>query len=354
MNIKYFDNLKAREKLILSAGALIASLVLIVILFLEPALKKYSAVHADISSAKNEITQIKMTDKQIGVKQLDPGRAIIYMYNYLEGVTVNSGVKIKNFQASGSQGTKGMANFQLKLGSNASTFVKLLYIAENTVPAMSVSTFRISSQSGGTYEGMRQLETIASVAISSKRLGGKTLYADGKKFKALGRDPFAPYEPKVAVKEVAKPAEVKEVAPPENWILTAAMGDGESDTLLFKKESGTVKYAVTLKKGGDVSLTWSKESVEIKSGAEKISWAMGESKVDNIIPKTLKDAIMNGDTGGAVEKAPALDGAEVVTPDPPDNKVGLSEEELKKMGITGSGGPRGRTGRRIFGGNTGR
>ncbi|GEM_PF-2935199 len=358
MNIKYLSGLEIREKLILSIGVLVASVVLAVILFLEPALKTYSNVLADIAYAKKEIAHIRTADKEIGVKQLDPGRAIIYMYNYMEGVTVNSGVKIKNFQASGNQGTKGMANFQLKLGANALTFAKLLYISENTVPAMSISSFRISSQSGGTYEGLRQLETVTSVAISTKRLGGKTFYADGAKFKALRRDPFAPYEGKTAVKELKQPDDKTSAA--ENWVLTAAMSDGDMDVLLYKKENGTTKYAVSLKKGGQLALTWSGESVEIRAGEEKTVWVLGEAKAENIIPKILKEAIMNGDTGKVDKSLAAEVPAVLEQPGVLDkNATGPTEEELKKMGldrepVTTTQPGRVRPARRSFGGNTGR
>ena len=329
MSNKYLNSLGLREKIILSLGVLVASAALPVLLFLEPALKNYSENLSDILNAKNEIIRIKAADKEIGVKPLDPGRAIIYLYNYMEGVTVNSGVKLKNFQASGSQGSKGMANFQLKLGSNASTFARLLFIAENTVPAMYISNFRISSQSGGTYEGMRQLETIASVSISTKRLGGKTFYADGTKFKALKRDPFAASDGKPEV----KPPETK-AAGIENWILTAAMSDEDGDILLFKKEGAALKYAVSLKKGGGLALKWSGESVEIKTGAEKISWVLGETTPEDSIPKVLKEEILKGDTGKS-EKAPGAEiTAESELPElPQKNTTGLTEEELKKMGI---------------------
>ena len=184
------------------------------------------------------------------------------------------------------------------------------------------------------------MDTLAAVAISTSRLGGKTFFADENKLKPLRRDPFAPYEKKAPpVRKVVKEAEspqVEPLPPAESWTLTAAMSDpsSEGDTLLFKKGSGSMKYALTLKKGGDITLSWSGEKVEIKIGEKQMLWTLGETVSEEDIPKKLVEAIKNNVLLKS-ENAPVPEASvSTAVQENASSEDGLSEEELGKMGIT--------------------
>jgi len=147
------------------------------------------------------------------------------------------------------------------------------------------------------------------------------------KFIAASRDPFSE-----GFQEVPKKMKISEPTPvnePVKWVLTAVMSEGEADTLLFKKENGGDKYAVTLKKAGKISLAWVDEKVEIKIGEVKILWVMGESKPEETLPKELIESIKSGDTGKdtaeKVPEAPPADGT------PAEEMGGIPDDMLKQI-----------------------
>ena len=125
---------------------------------------------------------------------------------------------------------------------------------------------------------------------------------------------------------------MKELDVPDvpGWTLTAVMSEGAVDTLLFKKENGGEKYAVNLKKSGNISLTWIKDQVELRSKEAKILWSMGETKAEDTLPKELVESIKSGDKGQSVsDKSPEVKG--IVSPEEELNKIGSGESPLDQI-----------------------
>ncbi|MCX5777449.1 MAG: hypothetical protein NTX32_07510 [Candidatus Firestonebacteria bacterium] len=290
MKTKTLFGLSTGEKNVLSAGLLFTAVTLAAVLLVEPAVKEYRATLLDIAVCRKETVRIKKNDKEKGAKPLTADKANNYMFNYIEGFTEKSEVENKSFRSSGVQITKGTANFQLKLESNAVTFLKLLFVAENTVPFVSINNFRISSMGGGTYKGLRQLDTVVAVSISTKRLGAKILYPDLSKFITLKRDPFAP----AALFEKASPGIQKTVVS-ESWTLTAAMSEEEQHVLFFKEEGNGKGYKIMLKKKGGIMLFWSGSEVNIKTEKENLLWSVGETKAASKIPELILKMLRNGE-----------------------------------------------------------
>ncbi|OGF50817.1 MAG: hypothetical protein A2231_04160 [Candidatus Firestonebacteria bacterium RIFOXYA2_FULL_40_8] len=273
---------------------------------LEPVFIEWSGLSRQENEILSKLVELRKTfNEESGSQVKNPGnKNTIFLLNYLDALVSKSGInKLKNFQPVGVQASKGAPSYQLRFAANANALLKFMYLAEETKPRLAISNCRASSVAGGSYSGMRQLECQVTVSLVSKGNETKINIADVLKFKNLSRDPFSNivYEEPKQVK-VKEPEDAPEVP---KWTLTAVMSEGDLDTLLFKKENNGEKYAVTLKKTGDITLAWVKEQIEITAGGTKVLWPMGETKTEDTLPKELVESIKSGETGKiTVEKAP--------------------------------------------------
>ncbi|MFH1073452.1 MAG: hypothetical protein V1752_00020 [Candidatus Firestonebacteria bacterium] len=308
-----------------------ASIIGIYFGLLEPSIREL----VSLNTRKNDV-EVKLVDLKKNYNE-EPGslikntgnKNIAYLLDYLEALILKSDInKLKSYQPVGIQGAKGIPAYQIRFTANANDLLKFMYLSEETLPRLAISSCRASSIVGGLYGGMRQLECLLTVSLIAKGNETKINIAGLNKFKSIYRDPFSETPEAEPVKEkIKEPEEVREV---EKWTLTAVMSDGEADTLLFKKESGEEKHAVTLRKTGQISLVWGKDRVEIKIGEEKILWLMGETKAEDTLPKEFVESIKNGESGkDAVEKTPEALRSGGIPSEEEFNTRGIPEESLK-------------------------
>ncbi|MFH1823964.1 MAG: hypothetical protein ABH873_01895 [Candidatus Firestonebacteria bacterium] len=295
------DKKVIREKILISIAISLILIFGIYSLVLEPAVNCFSSARIEKNQIKKMLIDLKKEYKDGKLDVVSKDKVVIFGFNYLGEVTEKSKIKLKGSQVVDTQRVKGVSSFQMKFTSNANTLTKFLHFSENTVPPLIISNFRISSISGGSFEGMRQLECSAMVSVIPRNLSKKIVYPNLEKYMSLTRDPFSPFV-KSEVKKVETPVtEEAPPPPPASWILNAAMSDDEGDYLIFTNNDNN-EYIVNLKKGKDANAGFkinndADEAVKITIGHENIEWTLGETKSQEILPKELIDIINKSESG---------------------------------------------------------
>ncbi len=266
----------------------------IYIKLLEPSFSSFRVYSAEAASleAKVDIIKKQYEEKDKLKPQKSAEKPVIYLLNYLDSASAKSNIKIKSFQEAGSQGSRGVSSFQLRFGCNADTFSKFLYFAENSVPPLAISNWRVTSIAGGSYSGMRQLEGLATLTFVSAGAGRKAVFAKLEGQKSWWRDVFA--EVSREQPKAAPPPKVVEDTEPDpiiKWTLTAQMSDGENELIVVTFSLTNRRVLVDLKPLGAV-VSVKEELVTITAGGENLDWKLGEAIEQTKLPKKLADAIL--------------------------------------------------------------
>jgi len=289
MNNAFLKNSTLREKILVSVAISLILIFSVYSLVLKFAMNYFSNVNIEKKQMEKILFDLKKDYKKDSTELISKEEAIMFVFNYLGEVTEKSKIKLKNLQVMGTQNAKGILSFQMRFISNADTFNKFLYLSENTIPPLIINNFRISSISGGSFEGMRQIEGLATITVIPRSLSQKIILANLEKYESIQRDPFSPF----VRSEVKLKTPVIEETPPQvpNWILTAAMSDEEGDYLIFTKSDDSSKFIVNLKGEEDITFKINNERIEIIVDNNKIEWILGESKSQDSLPKKLIEII---------------------------------------------------------------
>ena len=286
----------ALEALIIPLVIAIGIPVVIYVEMLEPTVLSYRSSSLEVRSLGSKIEILKKQYEEKEKKGTTKGRIEkpdVYLLNYLDSAMAKSNVKLKSYQGVGGAGAKGITSSQVRFACNADTFLRFLYISENSLPPLGVSNWRITSIAGGSFSGMRQLEGMATITFVSSGAGQKAAFAKMDKIKSWWRDVFAEVQREAPKPPPPEPVEEEEPEqePEVNWTLTAQMSDGESDIIVVTNSVTRQRVLTDLKPLGAVINT-KDELITINLGEEKVEWKLGDPIEQDKLPGKLKDAIL--------------------------------------------------------------